>query len=73
MSNRLYTQRDWDRTVGMGKVPYKYSLEAKIKEDMRAEKIRENVYAGMGESPQIDSGRTETRQSNPKGVSKTTD
>lgn len=73
MSNRLYTQRDWDRTVGMGKVPYKYSLEAKIKEDMRAEKIRENVYAGMGESPQIDSGRTETRQSNPKGVSKATD
>lgn len=73
MSNRLYTQRDWDRTVGMGKVPYKYSLEAKIKEDMRAEKIRENVYADMGENTEVDSGRTETRQSNPKGVSKATD
>ena len=73
MPNKLYTQRDWDRTVGMGKVPYKYSLEAKIREDMRAERIRENVYADMGESPQIDSGRTETRQSDSEGVSKTTD
>ena len=73
MPNKLYTQRDWDRTVGIGKVPYKYSLEAKIKEDMRAERIRENVYADMGENTEVDSGRIETRQSNPKGVSKATD
>jgi hypothetical protein len=40
----LYTQRDWDRTVGVGKVPYEYSLDAKIMEDKRAEMIRENNY-----------------------------
>ena len=61
MKNKLYTQRDWDRTVGVGKVPYEYSIE------------RENVDGDMGERTEVDSGRIETRQSNPKGVSKTTD
>ena len=61
MKNKLYTQRDWDRTVGMGKVPYEYSIE------------RENVDGDMGERAEVDSRRIETRQSNPKGVSKTTD
>ena len=42
MTNRLYTQRDWDRTVGWGKVPYKYSYTAKVYEDKRASKIMEN-------------------------------
>ena len=44
LKGRLYTQRDWDRTVGVGKVPYEYSLDAKIMEDKRAEMIRENDY-----------------------------
>jgi hypothetical protein len=61
MKNKLYTQRDWDRTVGMGKVPYEYSIEG------------ENVDGDMGERTEVDSRRIETRQSNPKGVSKTTD
>tara|TARA_Y100000389_G_scaffold196298_1_gene229014 strand:+ start:763 stop:975 length:213 start_codon:yes stop_codon:yes gene_type:complete len=61
LKGRLYTQRDWDRTVGMGKVPYEYSLE------------RESDDADMGENAEVDSGRIETRQSNPKGVSKTND
>ena len=61
MKNKLYTQRDWDRTVGMGKVPYEYGIE------------RENVDGDMGERTEVDSRRIETRQSNPKGVSKTTD
>ena len=43
MTNKTYyTQRDWDRTVGYGQVPYKYSLTAKIMEDKRAQKIMDN-------------------------------
>jgi hypothetical protein len=37
---KYYTQRDWDRTVGYGKVPYKYSYDAY--EDKRAQKILDN-------------------------------
>ena len=43
MTNKTYyTQRDWDRTVGYGQVPYKYSLTAKIMEDTRAKMIQDN-------------------------------
>ena len=41
-NNKYYTQRDWDRTVGYGQVPYKYSLTAKIMEDTRAKMIQDN-------------------------------
>ena len=57
MTNRLYTQRDWDRTVGVGKVPYKYSLEAKIREDKRAERIEQNVGERQERSRQTTRGR----------------
>lgn len=39
-----YTQRDWDRTVGWGEVPYKYSYDAKVREDKRAQKIVESMH-----------------------------
>jgi len=39
---KYYTQRDWDRTVGYGKVPYKYSYDDKVYEDKRAQKILDN-------------------------------
>ena len=43
MTNKTYyTQRDWDRTVGYGQVPYKYSLTAKIIEYTRAKMIQDN-------------------------------
>ena len=57
MTNRLYTQRDWDRTVGVGKVPYEYSLEAKIREDKRAERIEQNVGERQERSRQTTRGR----------------
>ena len=57
MSHKLYTQRDWDRTVGVGKVPYKYSLEAKIREDKRAERIEQNVGERQERSRQTTRGR----------------
>ncbi len=37
-----YTQREWDRTVGWGKVPIKYSKEWSNYEISRAKKIIEN-------------------------------
>ena len=37
-----YTQREWDRTVGWGKVPIKYSKEWNNYEIGRAKKIIEN-------------------------------
>ena len=57
MSHKLYTQRDWDRTVGVGKVPYEYSLEAKIREDKRAERIEQNVGERQERSRQTTNGR----------------
>ena len=57
MTNKLYTQRDWDRTVGVGKVPYEYSLEAKIREDKRAERIEQNVGERQERSRQTTRGR----------------
>ena len=57
MSHKLYTQRDWDRTVGVGKVPYEYSLEAKIREDKRAERIEQNVGERQERSRQTTRGR----------------
>lgn len=33
MNKNKYTQRQWDRTVGYGKVPDKYSVEKKKDED----------------------------------------
>ena len=57
MTNRLYTQRDWDRTVGVGKVPYEYSLVAKIGEDKRAERIEQNVGERQERSRQTTRGR----------------
>jgi len=57
MSHKLYTQRDWDRTVGVGKVPYEYSLEAKIREDKRAERIEQNVGERQEHSRQTTNGR----------------
>lgn len=69
MSHKLYTQRDWDRTVGVGKVPYEYSLEAKIREDKRAERIEQN---GMGER-QERSGQTTRGRPNQTRDEKTSD
>jgi len=46
-NDKYYTQRDWDRTVGYGQVPYKYSLTAKIMEDKRAQKIMDNETATL--------------------------
>ena len=57
MPNKLYTQRDWDRTVGVGKVPYEYSLVAKIREDKRAERIEQNVGERQERSRQTTRGR----------------
>ena len=57
MSHKLYTQRDWDRTVGVGKVPYEYSLVAKIREDKRAERIEQNVGERQERSRQTTRGR----------------
>ena len=57
MSHKLYTQRDWDRTVGVGKVPYEYSLEAKSREDKRAERIEQNVGERQELSRQTTNGR----------------
>ena len=57
MSHKLYTQRDWDRTVGVGKVPYEYSLVAKIREDKRAERIEQNVGERQERSRQPTNGR----------------
>ena len=37
-----YTQREWDRTVGWGKVPIAYSKEWSNYEISRAKKILEN-------------------------------
>ena len=37
-----YTQREWDRTVGWGKVPIKYSKDWNNYEISRAKKIIEN-------------------------------
>ena len=37
-----YTQREWDRTVGWGEVPIKYSKEWNNYEISRAKKIIEN-------------------------------
>ena len=54
---KYYTQRDWDRTVGVGKVPYEYSLEAKIREDKRAERIEQNVGERQERSRQTTNGR----------------
>ena len=54
---KYYTQRDWDRTVGVGKVPYEYSLEAKIREDKRAERIEQNVGERQERSRQTTRGR----------------
>ena len=40
MTNKTYyTQRDWDRTVGYGQVPYKYSLTAKIMEERERKRL----------------------------------
>ena len=33
MGKNKYTQRQWDRTVGYGKVPDKYSVEKKDEDD----------------------------------------
>ena len=33
MNKNKYTQRQWDRTVGYGKVPDKYNVEKKDEED----------------------------------------
>jgi len=37
-----YTQREWDRIVGYGKVPDEYSHDRKEYEDKRAQKIVDN-------------------------------
>jgi hypothetical protein len=37
-----YTQREWDRIVGYGKVPDEYSYDRKEYEDKRAQKIVDN-------------------------------
>jgi len=69
LTNRLYTQRDWDRTVGVGKVPYEYSLDAKIMEDKRAEMIRENSYGEKQECGR----QSETQQPSSTRDEKTSD
>ena len=38
-----YTQRQWDSTVGWGKVPYEYSKECENYERRRAQRIEDNA------------------------------
>jgi len=58
MSRKLYTQRDWDRTVGVGKVPYEYSLEAKIGEDKRGERQERSRQSTIGRPNQTRDEKT---------------
>ena len=57
-----YTQREWDRVVGYGKVPEKYSRESTIESSVgesskRSEENREKVEGGVAETKPIESHR----------------
>ena len=45
MNENKYTQRAWDRIVGIGKVPDEYKAENKVDEYKR--KINHNVWADV--------------------------
>ena len=38
MNKNKYTQQQWDRTVGYGKVPKEYNVEKKDEEDEQEDK-----------------------------------
>jgi hypothetical protein len=43
MNKNKYTQREWDRVVGWGKVPDKYNIEKKDEEDEEDEQEDKSV------------------------------
>lgn len=53
-----YTQREWDRIVGYGKVPDEYSYDRKEYEDKRAQKIVDN----KGYKPEAEENPTDTHE-----------
>ena len=50
-----YTQRQWDREVGWGKVPKEYAYETKLEEYKR--KINYDVWEDVAHVPYITFGR----------------